>query len=134
MMVSSRARRQFIAGLRAVADCYEHHPELYYDGLTACLTVYVAGPRSREILAAAVQALGKCERSGGHNEVVIARRFGEKVKLELFAPRADVCAPSVIGVRVEPALVIPASGELRIPEKTVEIVEWICPPFLQAIS
>lgn len=130
-MIGHREDRSYlISGLRAVADFYETHPEAYYDGTSVSLMMYVSSARARNVLAAMAQAFGEYEESYDEKYAVVARRFGEKVKVELFAPRSRVSQCDVVGVRVEPALVIAGTREIRIPERVVQVVEWSCSPLL----
>ena len=44
-------RRQFIAGLRAVAQFYEENPAAWYDGMHLTLNMYVWGRAARKALS-----------------------------------------------------------------------------------
>lgn len=94
------ARRQLIAGLRAVANFYESQPGAYYDGMTVTISMYVAGKRAQTVLPAMAVALaaveGQSESGGsvicickticGSTQIVLSRSFSPKVQLEFFAP------------------------------------------------
>jgi hypothetical protein len=123
-------RREFIDGLMAVGRFYEQNPGAYYDGLKMTLSMYVDGKGAGSALASTAKAFGKCEKSCDEKYTAISKRFGRMVSVELFALRSEVCQRVVLGTRVEPSVVIPATRAARIPESVVEIVGWICDPLL----
>lgn len=86
MSRQERARRQLIAGLRAVADFYESNPSAYYDGLTLSLCIYVTGSAASGILATMATIFGECEQSCNASHLTVSKQFSSKVKLEIFAP------------------------------------------------
>jgi hypothetical protein len=106
-------RRQFIEGLRAVAQFYEENPAAWYDGIHLTLSMYLWGRGTREILAQTVRAFGHCTTHHDHTNITVSRKFSEQVTLSVFAPRVKVCR------RV-----------LRGTETTEEFVEWKCDPLL----
>jgi hypothetical protein len=123
-------RRQFIQGLRAVAQFYEDHPSAWYDGIHLTLNMYIWGRSAREILARTARAFGRCTKNYDHTNITVSRQFGDQVTLSVFAPRAKVCRPVVVGTRILPARTVPASGEVHLPATTEEIVQWRCDPLL----
>jgi hypothetical protein len=126
-----RRRQQFIAGLRAVAQFYEDHPEAWYDGIHLTLNMYIWGRKAREILARTVKALGSCTKIYDDTNITVSRKFTAQVTLSVFAPRAKVCRRVILGTRILPARTLPASGEVHLPATTEQIVAWSCDPLLQ---
>ena len=56
-------RRQFIEGLRAVAQFYEENPGAWYDGMHLTLNMYVWGRAARKTLSETARALATVTRS-----------------------------------------------------------------------
>jgi hypothetical protein len=125
-----RSRRQFIDGLRGVAGFYEQNQEAYYDGMRVTLCMFVDGSGAKRALGNTARAFGRCEKGGDEKHVMIARQFGDMVKVELFAPRNDVCRPVILGTRLEPAVTVPATREIRIPQRVIDVLGWKCDPLL----
>jgi hypothetical protein len=125
-----RRRRQFIEGLRAVANFYEENPGAWYDGMHLTLNMYVWGRSARKTLAEMARAFGQCNKVYDDNNITLSRQFSEQVTVAVFAPRAKVCRRVVMGTRILPARIVPATEEIRIPPSRVEIVEWRCDPLL----
>ena len=130
-MSTERRRRQFIAGLRAVANFYEENPGAWYDGMHLTLNMYVWGRSARKILAAMARLFGQCNKVYDDNNITVSRQFSEQVTVAVFAPRAKVCRRVVLGTRISPARIVPATEEICIPASSVEIVEWRCDPLLE---
>ena len=126
-----RLRRQFIEGLRAVAQFYEAHPEAWYDGIHLTLNMYIWGRNAREILAQTVRDLGQCTKKYDQTNITVSRKFSDQITLSVFAPRFKVCSRVILGMRIIPARTLPASGAVYLPETTEEIVAWRCDPLLQ---
>jgi hypothetical protein len=125
-----RRRRHFIEGLRAVAKFYEETPEAYYDGMHITLNMYVWGSAARQTLAQTARAFGQCNKVYDESNVTVSRQFSEQVTVAVFAPRAKICRRLVLGERMLPARIVPATQEVHIPSARVEIVEWRCAPLL----
>lgn len=130
MNIEQRRRRHFIEGLHAVAKFYEQNPDAYYDGMHLTLNMYVWGGAARKTLAETARAFGQCDKIYDDNNVTVSRQFSEKVTVSVFAPRGKVCRRVVLGERMLPARIVPATEEVRIPAARVEIVEWRCDPLL----
>jgi hypothetical protein len=126
-----RRRQQFIAGLRAVAQFYEDHPDAWYDGVHLTLNMYIWGRKAREILARTVKALGSCTKIYDDTNITVSRKFTPQVTLSVFVPRAKVCRRVILGTRILPARTVPAGGEVHLPATTEQIVAWSCDPLLQ---
>jgi hypothetical protein len=124
-------RRQFIAGLRAVAQFYEENPAAWYDGMHLTLNMYVWGRAARKTLIQTARAFGHCNKTYDDNNVTVSRQFSEQVTVAVFAAKARVCRRVVLGSRILPERVVSATGEVRIPPSRVEIVEWQCDPLLK---
>lgn len=124
------SRREFIDGLMAVGRFYEQNSEAYYDGMKMTLCMYVNGRGAKRALAATAKAFGRCEKSFGEKHVAVSMQFSGKIRVEIFAPRSDVCQRIVLGTRVEPAIILPATREICIPKTAVEVVGWKCDPLL----
>jgi len=126
-----RRRRQFIEGLRAVAQFYEENPGAWYDGMHLTLNMYVWGRAARKILTETARAFGRCNKVYDDNNITVSRQFSEQVTVAVFAAKARVCRRVILGARILPARVVPATGEVHIPASRVEIVEWQCDPLLR---
>jgi len=124
-------RRQFIEGLRAVAEFYEKNPGAWYDGMHLTLNMYVWGRAARKVLIETARLFGRCNKIYDENNMTVSRQFSEQVTLAVFAARARVCRRQVLGSRILPERIVPATSELRIPASRVEIVEWQCDPLLK---
>ncbi len=131
MNIEQRRRRQFIEGLRAVAEFYEENPGAWYDGMHLTLNMYVWGRAARKTLAETARAFGQCNKVYDDNNITVSRQFSEQVTVAVFAPRARVCRRVVLGSRILPARIVPAIEEVSLPAVRVEIVEWRCDPLLQ---
>jgi len=129
--LQQRRRLHFIQGLRAVAKFYEDHPNAWYDGMHLTLNMFVWGRSARKTLAEMAVAFGHCNKVYDDTNITVSRQFSEQVTVAVFAPRAKVCRRVVLGARVLPARIEPATEEICIPEARVEIVEWQCDPLLQ---
>jgi hypothetical protein len=126
----TRARREFILGLRAVADFYQQNPAAYYDQMHLRLSMYVGGRQARPAMAAMARAFGHCQKTYEERHVTISRSFSEQVTLALFAPREKICRRVLIGEHIFPARIIPATKEVHIPARREPLVTWKCDPFL----
>lgn len=130
MNIEQQRRRHFIEGLQAVAKFYEENPDAYYDGMHLTLNMYVWGGAAHKTLAETARAFGQCDKIYDDKNVTVSRQFSEKVTVSVFAPRAKVCRRVVLGERMLPARIVPATEEVRIPAALVQIVEWRCDPLL----
>jgi hypothetical protein len=86
-------RRQFIEGLRAVANFYEENPSAYYDGMHLTINMYVFGSNARQTLARAARAFGQCRKIYDDVNITVSRQFSKQITLAVFAPRIRVCRP-----------------------------------------
>ena len=124
-------RRQFIEGLRAVATFYEENPGAWYDGMHLTLNMYVWGRAARKALIETARLFGHCNKIYDENNITVSRQFSEQVTVAVFAARARVCRRVILGSRILPERIVPATSEVRIPASRVEIVEWQCDPLLK---
>jgi hypothetical protein len=124
-------RRQFIEGLRAVATFYEENPGAWYDGMHLTLNMYVWGRAARKALIETARLFGHCNKAYDENNITVSRQFSEQVTVAVFAARARVCRRVILGSRILPERIMPATNEVRIPASRVEIVEWQCDPLLK---
>jgi hypothetical protein len=124
-------RLHFIQGLRAVATFYEENPSAWYDGMHLTLNMFAWGRAARKTLVDTARAFGQCNKVYDDTNITVSRQFSEQVTVAVFAPRAKVCRRIVVGARVLPASIVPATEEVCIPEVRVDIVEWQCDPLLQ---
>jgi hypothetical protein len=88
------------------------------------------GPRRPQIACPDRRVLGKCDKNYDDKNITVSRRFSHQVTAAVFAPRAKVCLRVVMGSRISPFRILPATEEVRIPAFTVDIVEWRCDPFV----
>jgi hypothetical protein len=79
-----RRRRQFIEGLRAVAQFYEENPGAWYDGIHLTLNMYIWGRKTREILARTVRSFGQCTKLYDDAYITVSRKFGDQVTLSVL--------------------------------------------------
>lgn len=117
MSASAEARRELIAGLRAVADFYEQQPGAYYDGMTVTIAMYAAGRRAPAAFAETAVALreagmaglfdlentapshgaGNCEGGCRAMHAAFSKNFSAKVRLEIFGPSELLSGSSCAG-------------------------------------
>ena len=131
MSSEQRRRREFIEGLRAVAQFYEENPGAWYDGMHLTLNMYVWGRAARKTLTETARAFGRCNKIYDDHNITVSRQFSEQVTVAVFAAKARVCRRVILGARILPARVVPAVEEVHIPASRVEIVEWQCDPLLR---
>ena len=124
-------RRQFIEGLRAVAEFYEKNPGAWYDGMHLTLNMYVWGHAARKALIETARLFGHCNKIYDEHNVTVSRQFTEQVTVAVFAARARVCRRVILGSRILPERIVPATSEVRIAPSRVDIVEWQCDPLLK---
>ena len=131
MSSEQRRRREFIEGLRAVAQFYEEYPGAWCDGMHLTLNMYVWGRAARKTLTETARAFGRCNKIYDDHNITVSRQFSEQVTVAVFAAKARVCRRVILGARILPARVVPAVEEVHIPASRVEIVEWQCDPLLR---
>jgi hypothetical protein len=134
-------RSSYTAGLRALADILDAHPELPlpYSGTAAPIAVFAY---DREHVATFARLLpGTVEKVYEDDDLTFGFRlcgqFGG-VKFEVIAPRAEVCTRVVTGTREVTREVPDPKALAAVPTttvtETVEDVEWVCSPLLAPVS
>lgn len=117
-----RTRKEYVDGLRALADFVEQHEELPVPSYVLS-SIWFHGESARKNLEAVAKAFGTFEKHAGESYFEISKKFGPHI-LEANTTREAVCVRKVVGTRkvkkIEPA-------EVEVEE---EIVEWKCPSLL----
>lgn len=138
-------RREFVEGLRALAQWVEDHPEIevpYEASSSVAMNTFTIGAQSwnseteteqdvAEVFAAMVKALGGSRTKDADDRYMrVTRQFGPGVALEVWATRDSVCEAVVLRTEtvIEDEIVEPAVT--RRVEKQRDIVEWRCAPLL----
>jgi hypothetical protein len=128
--VTEQTRRaDFTAGLRALADWYDAHPDvpLPYEAISP-LSILISGDDDQLTEVGRIaRAMGTCDKVVTAKFFRVTKSFGPVVKLEVVADRDQVCERVVTGVETVTELVPDPAAPLV--EQTVEreIVEWQCP-------
>ena len=128
--MTKSTRKPFIQGLRDLADFYERHPGVYYDGMHINLNMYIAGREALATLIATARAFGHCHKTYDERTLTLSRPFGSQLTLAVFARRERVCRRVVTGERILPARLVPATNEVHIPARREPLVVWECDPLL----
>jgi len=124
----AKARREFIAGLRDLADFFEQNPEIDkpYSGCT--LTLYVSDKKK---LAKYARAFGHAEKVVDDYSFRLSKEFGTTgVKVETYSSRQSVCERVKIGEEFVPTHKIAATEERFVEGHMKDIYEWKCPSLL----
>ena len=130
MTCQTAERKLLIDGLRALADFYECHHSAYYDGTRLSLAMYLSGRRARHIMTGMAHLFGNYEETQDEKHASVFKHFSRKVSLEIFAPRSALCRRVVVGERREGEILVPATKEIRVPERVVEVFAWECAPLI----
>jgi hypothetical protein len=130
--VEEKPRRDFAAGLRALADLLDAHPEQkqHYDSYRHLICV-----NTREEMLEATRALGgrwDKDEDRDSDYFGLTRDLGNGVTVYVYAPRRAVCERVRLGTRTVTRPIITADT----PTETVEeeLYEWVCPPSLLAAA
>jgi hypothetical protein len=119
-MTEMTTRREgYIAGLRALADFLEQHPDMptpYYD------TINIFVPTREEI--ATIARLTSWEKEYQTTYFVLRKMFGDDLRLEVNIDRGAVCRKVVTGTKTVPAQ----------PEHTIEEYAWVCDEPILSVS
>ena len=111
--------KDFVDGLRAIADWYEAHPwvapPLYPEFIHSAID-------SKDEAVTIAEALKPCVKDYSAELFVLRRQFGPILFKALFWRNA-LCERRVVGVKDVPERTVPAHTE--------EIVEWDCHPLLK---
>lgn len=130
-MMEYKDQRELVEGLRAMADFIEEHPELpigepeikldtwlFDDSKWDVDHLRTDSRTAKEKLQAAARALGIAQKNYIGDYFCVTKKFGEFVSMEFTVSRETVCKRVVTGTRIVPAV--------SRPERTEEVVEWIC--------
>lgn len=124
--------KQFIEGLRKLAELYQAHPELELPQYFDPFTIYNV---KKESLPRVARIFGSLEKRYDESSFRLRKDFGGGIILETYSSRESVCQRVKIGERVVPAHVVPAKPaepELIVEEKVVDEFAWECPDSLLA--
>lgn len=139
---TDQQRADYVAGLRALAEVLEQHPEvpLPYNPTQGVISFhFLFGENPRADMAATVRALpcrlDKDPRGDDYFDL-IGRLHGLNVRLVAF--RQDVCTRVVVGTREVEEEVPDPDALAQVPTVTqtrlVEDVEWQCTPLLASAA
>jgi hypothetical protein len=120
-------RESFIRGLRYLLTTLEEHPDLPAPYLGAAVQRCESRGEMRELVKAYA---GKWDKEDDPTDFQIRQKFGDSLSIILYASHEKVCKRVVTGKKVVPAQVIPAQPEQVLPEREVDIVQWVCPGIL----
>lgn len=121
--------REYVESLRELADFYEQHAELEipYEAEQVTVFAWTIGEEKRQ-LAKFIRAFGSCTKhynKAFEGAFQLEKKFSG-ITLRVLTERDRVCERVVLGTRVVPEQVIPASEEKIIPEHTEDDIEWLC--------
>lgn len=124
-----KERDELVSSLRELADFIED------DGIVLpTLNVYVSGygsvydrrppwnlraDKTKALMRRIAIAMSPCEKDYSGGSFELKRRFGEKVRVAITAPRDTVCVKKVVGKKVVPKF-------RKYGTEEVDDVEWIC--------
>jgi hypothetical protein len=135
-------RTSYTAGLRALADLLDQHPQipLPLDGVGLPISIGFHGPaiedHAGEMAAAARILIPGTRNKAADDGYFRVRGMLHGLQLEVWAMRDQVCERVVTGTREvprevpDPAVQVPTVTVLE----TVEDVEWRCAPLLAGAS
>ena len=128
-------QREYVDGLRALADFLEAHPDLIEIHLPATFHVFPGSDKAK--FARLALQLGTSEKSVDSSWYNVERSFGPH-KICVATSRSNVCEKIVVGsetVEIEeadPEVVAALPKTKR--TVTVEKTEWLCPESLHALA
>lgn len=117
-------QQAFADTCRKLADFYEAHPDIpspTHDNFN----VYV----EKDELPRIAKEIGSCKKNVDDTYFELVKDFGT-MTISFFVYRNQVCEKVVVGKKIIPEYVIPASEERVIPEHEEDVVEWRCPDSL----
>ena len=118
-------KREFIAGLRELADFLEAHPELPQP-VNGSFNVFV---RDKATFVQIARSLNYATKNGNGELFWLTKQFSGEVSVDINVARELVCQRKVTPVNI-PECVVKAQPECVVPAHTKEIVEWDCDPIL----
>ncbi len=117
---------EYANALRRIADFVEVHPKISIPDTTNIdIYQWIEG---KEFLTEIARIFGTCKKDYGTTYSTVKKDFGG-IFLSATTYKEQVCERVVIGKKIVPEIIIPAS---LIPEHEEEIVEWKCPESLLA--
>lgn len=136
-------RTGYTAGLRALADLLDEHPEvpLPYDGTQGRIAIHHLYPRDpertiREEFQATLRAFPGRKDKDPRDQYFDVELELHGLKLSISTFREEVCQRVVTGTREVTREVPDQAALAAVPTRTVtevvEDVEWICQPLLAA--
>ena len=136
VLAAQDIRQHPMSALEMIAAWYREHPEVPLPEY-AVLTRYNGQVRlgvqahSKDEIAAYARAFRRATKEYAGDFFYLRADMGE-VRVEVYAPRKNVCRRVVTGTRLIPESVVPES---IVPTHEEEIVEWVCDePLLVADS
>lgn len=118
--------KEFVSSLRELADYYESNPGT---PLPPYPVLNIFASRDPAIAKCQFRQFGNFDKEYMDTWFAASKKFGV-IRLDLCAPRDQVCQKVVTGTRTIPERIIPASPETLVPEHVEEIYEWQCDPVL----
>jgi len=139
-MELTNTQRASVDGLRELADFLEANPELL--DLTSHHTMYAFPHGDKANFARVALLLGPSAKSADADWYNVERKFGPKVTIQVTARREEVCERTVVGTETvtefERDTDAVAAAIADIPRtavtRTVEKIEWVCPPSLHELA
>jgi hypothetical protein len=137
----STDRDGYVAGLRALADALDAHPDipLPSEGSLWEMSIPFHGHAHEDdrvgAMAAAARVLmpGRRDKAPDENGYFRIRGALHGLKLDIWAMREQVCGRVVIGTReVTREVVVPVETRTETVTETVDEVRWECRPLLAA--
>lgn len=110
--------KEYVYGLRQLADWYERHPNVKIPHNPP--TVYSYNSKEEALFLAGI--LGRSEKKFEYSGFYLIKKFGE-LELRFCFNREVICERVVTGTRIVPAV--------SYPEHPEDIIEWKCHPLLE---
>lgn len=137
-MTETDQRSEYIAGLRAIADALEQHPDvkLPYHGNTGTfswVTSHEADPKAET--AKIVRTFGgdwTKRENQGDLMVFVGRIAG--VSVDIICDRDTVCTRRVVGTEDREVQMVVTPAVTETVTETVEVVEWDCGSLLAPVK
>jgi hypothetical protein len=125
--------RQFAAVLRRIATVYEQSPDIpkLYNLTNGAEFVFC---HSKESFAAAVKAFGPGRKDADAEDLLYFPELTRGTAIRINGFKSNMCERVKVGTKVIPAkeqLVIPEHVIPATPERTEDVYEWKCSPFLE---
>ncbi len=121
------ARADFIAGLQALAQFYADNPDfpLPYQGANSPFSVQAPWENRAARFADLVRTLGgDREKTYTDDYAHVTRDFGGGVRVDVWAPRDEVCTRTKVGTVTE----LQPDPNAPLVEVEVDVYSWDCTP------